>query len=368
MQADIQIKFNDIDHVINILKKHINWENSLNLIIEYNNLVEMPNFWDDKTKAQSTMKEKKQLEKKINQIKSVEIEKENLFELFQLAEEEKDNVLVDETIEQIENLFKTCNKLQLESLLSGEADTNNCYIEIHAGAGGTEAQDWALMLQRMYSRWSEKRDFVVSSVEESSGDEAGIKSCTLLIEGFNAYGWAKTESGVHRLVRISPFDSSSRRHTSFASIWVYPEINDDIDIEIEDKDLRIDTYRASGAGGQHVNKTDSAIRITHLPTNTVVQCQNDRSQHRNKSQALLMLKAKLYEIELKKREETNNQNESDKGEIGWGSQIRSYVLHPYQMVKDLRTNVEVGNTQAVLDGDIDVFIESALALKVGMKR
>ena len=224
------------------------------------------------------------------------------------------------------------------------------------------------MLQRMYSRWSEKRGFQVSNIEESSGDEAGIKSCTLLVEGFNAFGWGKTESGVHRLVRISPFDSSSRRHTSFASIWVYPEINNDIDIEIEDKDLRIDTYRASGAGGQHVNKTDSAIRITHLPTNTVVQCQNDRSQHRNKAQAMSMLKAKLYEIELQKREEANTKDKIDKGEIGWGSQIRSYVLHPYQMVKDLRTNVEVGNTQSVLDGDIDVFIESALALKVGMKR
>jgi len=368
MQADIQIKFNDIDHAINILKKHLNWENSLNLIKEYNSLIETPNFWNDKIKAQSTMREKKQLEKKIDQVKSVEIQKQNLFELIQLAEEERDNVLIEETIEQVENLVKTCNKLQLESLLSGEADANNCYIEIHSGAGGTEAQDWALMLQRMYSRWAEKRGFLVSFIEESSGDEAGIKSCTLLIEGFNAFGWGKTESGVHRLVRISPFDSSSRRHTSFASIWVYPEINNDIDIEIEDKDLRIDTYRASGAGGQHVNKTDSAIRITHLPTNTVVQCQNDRSQHRNKAQAMSMLKAKLYEIELKKREENNNQNEIDKGEIGWGSQIRSYVLHPYQMVKDLRTNVEVGNTQAVLDGDIDVFIESALALKVGMKR
>ncbi len=368
MQTDIQIKFNDIEHTINILKKHLNWENSLNLIIKYNSLVEAPNFWNDKTKAQSVMKEKKQLEKKIDEVKSVEIEKKQLFELIQLAEEEKDNDLIQETIEQIENLVNTCNKLQLESLLSGEADTNNCYIEIHAGAGGTEAQDWALMLQRMYSRWSEKRGFVLSHIEESSGDEAGIKSCTLFIEGFNAYGWGKTESGVHRLVRISPFDSSSRRHTSFASIWVYPEINNNIDIDIEDKDLRIDTYRASGAGGQHVNKTDSAIRITHLPTNTVVQCQNDRSQHRNKAQAMSMLRAKLYEIELKKREEANNQNEIDKGDIGWGSQIRSYVLHPYQMVKDLRTNVEVGNTQAVLDGDIDVFIESALALKVGMKR
>ncbi len=368
MQTEIQIKFSNIDHTINILKKHFNWETSLKRLEEFDSLVETQNFWNDTIKAQSIMKEKKQLEKTIDQIRTVQIEKDNLFELIELAEQENDNDLIDETIIQVENLAKICNQLQLESLLSGEADANNCYIEIHAGAGGTEAQDWALMLQRMYSRWSDKRGFVVSSIEESSGDEAGIKSCTLLLEGFNAYGWAKTESGVHRLVRISPFDSSSRRHTSFASIWVYPEINNDIDIEIEDKDLRIDTYRASGAGGQHVNKTDSAIRITHLPTNTVVQCQNDRSQHRNKAQAMSMLRAKLYEIELKKREEANNQNEVDKGEIGWGSQIRSYVLHPYQMVKDLRTNVEVGNTQSVLDGDIDIFIESALALKVGMKR
>jgi len=367
MQAEIQTKFNYIDHAINILKKHFNWENSLSRVKEFNNLVESQNFWDDRIKAQSIMKEKRQLEKIIDQIKYVEIEKENLFELIQLAEEEKDNVLIEETIEQIESLFKICNKLRLESLLSGEADANNCYIEIHAGAGGTEAQDWALMLQRMYSRWSEKRGFELSYVEESSGEEAGIKSCTLLVKGPNAYGWGKTESGVHRLVRISPFDSSSRRHTSFASIWVYPEINNDIEIEIEDRDLRIDTYRASGAGGQHVNKTDSAIRITHLPTNTVVQCQNDRSQHRNKAQAKSMLKAKLYEIELKKREVANNQSKINKVEIGWGSQIRSYVLHPYQMVKDLRTNVEVGNAQSVLDGDIDVFIEAALVLKVGMK-
>ena len=368
MKAEIQIKFNEIDHTLNILKKHINWEDSLVRIKEFNRLVETQNFWENTLKAQMIMREKKQLEKTIDQIKIVEIEKENLFDLIQLAEGEKDFPLIDEASLQLDALLKTCNKLQLESLLSGEADSNNCYIEIHAGAGGTEAQDWALMLQRMYSRWCEKRGFNVSSIEESSGDEAGIKSSTLFVEGFNAYGWGKTESGVHRLVRISPFDSSSRRHTSFASIWVYPQINNEIDVEIDDKDLRIDTYRASGAGGQHVNKTDSAIRITHLPTNTVVQCQNDRSQHRNRAQAMLMLKAKLYEIELQKREEENNHTANQKGEIGWGSQIRSYVLHPYQMVKDLRTNVEVGNTQSVLDGDIDLFIEAALALKVGMKR
>ena len=368
MQSEIQLKFNEVDHALHILKKHIDWENAIEKLNKINTSIEDPNFWNDTSNAQLIMRDKKILEKTIDVIKSIEIEKSGLVELIDLAEEESDQDFIDLSVLQLNELVKKCDKLQLESLLSGEADANNCYIEIHAGAGGTEAQDWALMLQRMYSRWSEKRGFKISYVEESSGDEAGIKSCTLLIEGFNAYGWSKTESGVHRLVRISPFDSSSRRHTSFASIWVYPEIDDKIDIAIEDKDLRVDTYRASGAGGQHVNKTDSAIRITHIPTNTVVQCQNDRSQHRNRAQAMSMLKAKLYEIELKRREDVNNKNAIDKGEIGWGSQIRSYVLHPYQMVKDLRTSVEVGNTQSVLDGDIDVFIESALALKVGMKR
>jgi peptide chain release factor 2 len=368
MQAEIQLKFNEVDYALDILKKHVDWNNSISKLRELSSLIENPNFWNDSSKAQIIMRDKTNLEKIIETIKNIENEKLDLIDILYLAEQENDDDLIEDTNLQIENLVKRCLKLQLESLLSGEADSNNCYIEIHAGAGGTEAQDWALMLQRMYSRWSEKRGYKVSFVEESSGDEAGIKSCTMFIEGLNAYGWSKTESGVHRLVRISPFDSSARRHTSFASIWVYPQINDEIDIEVEEKDLRIDTYRASGAGGQHVNKTDSAIRITHMPTNTVVQCQNDRSQHRNRAQAMSMLKAKLYEIELKRREEVNNQNALSKGEIGWGSQIRSYVLHPYQMVKDLRTNIEVGNTQSVLDGDLDIFIESALALKVGMKR
>ncbi|MDB9772619.1 peptide chain release factor 2 [Alphaproteobacteria bacterium] len=368
MQAEIQLKFNEVDYALDILKKHVDWNNSISKLRELSSLIENPNFWNDSSKAQIIMRDKTNLEKIIETIKNIENEKLDLIDILYLAEQENDNDLIEDTNLQIEDLVKRCLKLQLESLLSGEADSNNCYIEIHAGAGGTEAQDWALMLQRMYSRWSEKRGYKVSFVEESSGDEAGIKSCTMFIEGLNAYGWSKTESGVHRLVRISPFDSSARRHTSFASIWVYPQINDEIDIEVEEKDLRIDTYRASGAGGQHVNKTDSAIRITHMPTNTVVQCQNDRSQHRNRAQAMSMLKAKLYEIELKRREEVNNQNALSKGEIGWGSQIRSYVLHPYQMVKDLRTNIEVGNTQSVLDGELDIFIESALALKVGMKR
>jgi peptide chain release factor 2 len=320
MQAEIQLKFNEVDYALDILKKHVDWNNSISKLRELSSLIENPNFWNDSSKAQIIMRDKTNLEKIIETIKNIENEKLDLIDILYLAEQENDNDLIEDTNLQIEDLVKRCLKLQLESLLSGEADSNNCYIEIHAGAGGTEAQDWALMLQRMYSRWSEKRGYKVSFVEESSGDEAGIKSCTMFIEGLNAYGWSKTESGVHRLVRISPFDSSARRHTSFASIWVYPQINDEIDIEVEEKDLRIDTYRASGAGGQHVNKTDSAIRITHMPTNTVVQCQNDRSQHRNRAQAMSMLKAKLYEIELKRREEVNNQNALSKGEIGWGSQ------------------------------------------------
>lgn len=249
-------------------------------------------------------------------------------------------------------------------MLSEEADQNDCYLEIHAGAGGTEAQDWAEMLLRMYLRWAERRGYKVEWIEESSGEEAGLKSVTYCIKGFNSYGWLKTESGVHRLVRISPFDSNARRHTSFASVWIYPVVDENFEIEIEEKDLRIDTFRASGAGGQHVNKTDSAIRITHLPTGIAVQCQNNRSQHRNKATAMGMLKARLYELELQKKQEEQNAQNQTKSEIGWGSQIRSYVLHPYQMVKDLRTQYETGNTQAVLDGDLDQFMEASLSHSV----
>jgi peptide chain release factor 2 len=240
--------------------------------------------------------------------------------------------------------------------LSGEADGNDCYIEIHPGAGGTEAQDWASIMLRMYSRWADQHDYKIEWLEESPGEEAGIKSVTLRISGADAYGWLKTESGVHRLVRISPFDSSARRHTSFASVWVYPVIDDNIDIEIEEKDLRIDTYRASGAGGQHINKTDSAIRITHIPTGIVVQCQNDRSQHRNRASAYEMLRARLYELELQRRDDAAQAEHDAKTDIGWGHQIRSYVLQPYQMIKDLRTGAETSNTQAVLDGDLDMFM------------
>ena len=307
------------------------------------------------------MKEIKLKENMINLVNKINQDYHDLKDLIELAESENDSDLIKELNNSLDNLIIKSSKYKIETMFSNQNDFSNCFLEIHAGAGGTEAQDWALMLQRMYFRWAEKKGFKVKIIEESPGDEAGIKSSTLMFIGDYANGWTRTETGVHRLVRISPFDSSSRRHTSFASVWVYPETSEEIDITIDDKDLKIDTYRASGAGGQHVNKTDSAIRITHLPTKIIVQCQSDRSQHRNKAQALSMLKAKLYELELKKREEENELLSSSKNEIGWGSQIRSYVLHPYNLVKDLRTNVETGNTVAVLDGELDQFINEALA-------
>jgi peptide chain release factor 2 len=291
-------------------------------------------------------------------------EVEDSLELIELGEAEGDESVVKEAETALMALKEVCAKRELESLLSGEADANDCYLEIHAGAGGTEAQDWAQMLLRMYTRWSDAHGYKVDWIEESAGDEAGLKSATIKVNGHNAYGWLKTESGVHRLVRISPFDSAARRHTSFSSIWVYPVIDDTIEIEIDPSDLRVDTYRASGAGGQHVNKTDSAIRLTHLPTGVVVQCQNDRSQHRNRATAMDMLKARLFELEMRKREDEANALEATKSDIGWGHQIRSYVLQPYQMIKDLRTGTESSNTQAVLDGDIDAFLEASLASKI----
>jgi peptide chain release factor 2 len=310
------------------------------------------------------MRERTRLETGLGEYDSLTRELGDALELLELAETEGDADVAKEAEKALEGLQKRAAKIETESLLSGEADANNCFLEVHAGAGGTESQDWAEMLLRMYMRWAEAHGHKIAAVEESPGEEAGIKSATIKISGLNAYGWLKTECGVHRLVRISPYDSASRRHTSFASIWVYPEVDDSIVIDIQDKDLRIDTYRASGAGGQHVNKTDSAIRITHLPTNIVVQCQNDRSQHRNRAAAFDMLRARLYELELKTREEEAEVERGLKYEIGWGSQIRSYVLQPYQMVKDLRTGVETGNTQGVLDGDLDDFMAASLAQRV----
>ena len=313
------------------------------------------------------MRERTSLEKKINDLNAFLTQLDDIVLLIEMGESENDEDTISEQHEALKKLSIEVEKQQLLALLSGEADINDCFLEIHAGAGGTEAQDWAEMLLRMYVRWCDKRGFKVEYIEESTGDEAGLKSVTIKILGENAYGWLKTESGVHRLVRISPFDSSARRHTSFSSAWIYPVIDDSISIDIEDKDLRIDTYRASGAGGQHVNKTNSAIRITHLPTGVVVQCQNDRSQHRNRATAMDMLRARLYELELRQREERANEVEAGKTEIGWGHQIRSYVLQPYQLIKDLRTNEETSDTQAVLDGDIDRFLEASLASKLNGK-
>lgn len=272
--------------------------------------------------------------------------------------------MVSEAELELVQVAEEVRQLEIESLLSGEADANDCFLEIHAGAGGTESQDWAQMLLRMYIRWAEKRRYKVELIDEMSGEEAGIKGATIKIMGHNAYGWAKTESGVHRLVRISPFDSNARRHTSFASVWVYPVVDDKIEVQVLDKDLRVDTFRASGAGGQHVNKTDSAIRITHLPTNIVVQCQSSRSQHKNRAEAMSMLKSRLYEHELKKREAEADALQATKTDNSWGHQIRSYVLHPYQMVKDLRTDVETSDTGGVLDGALDHFMSAALAARV----
>ena len=310
------------------------------------------------------MRERTGLEDGLKAIDQLTLDLTDNVELLEMGVVENDEEIVAEAEAALIAIHKTATKAELQTLLSGEADTNDAYLEIHAGAGGTEAQDWAEMLLRMYTRWSESKGYKVEWLEESIGEEAGLKSSTVRISGYNAYGWLKTESGVHRLVRISPFDSSARRHTSFSSVWIYPVIDDAIDIEIEDKDLRVDTYRASGAGGQHVNKTDSAIRITHLPTNIVVQCQNDRSQHKNRAAAMSMLKARLYEAELQKREDEAQAEHESKTDIGWGHQIRSYVLQPYQMVKDLRTELETSNTQSVLDGDLDDFMAAALATRV----
>lgn len=310
------------------------------------------------------MRERNRLEAAIGAVQTLDKELGDIREIAELAELEEDSDLIEDARASLEKLKKRAEAAEIEALLSGEADGNDCFVEIHAGAGGTESQDWASMLLRMYVRWAQSRGFKVEYIEEHAGEEAGIKSATVLVKGESAYGWLKTESGVHRLVRISPFDSSARRHTSFASVWVYPQIDDTIEIEIEEKDVRVDTYRASGAGGQHINKTDSAVRLTHEPSGIVVACQNERSQHKNRAQAWDMLRARLYEMELQKREEANQAAQDAKSEIGWGHQIRSYVLQPYQMVKDLRTEVETSNTSAVLDGDLDAFMAAALAARV----
>ncbi len=310
------------------------------------------------------MRERNRLDSQISKVREVEQSLNDNVELIALGEEEGDDDVVSESEAALAAMKKQVQKQQLESLLSGEADGNDCYLQVNAGAGGTEAQDWANMILRMYTRWAEQRGYKVSVLEMSDGEEAGIKSATVKVEGDQAYGWMKTENGVHRLVRISPFDSNARRHTSFASVAVSPVIDDSIEVDVEDKDLRIDTYRSSGAGGQHVNTTDSAVRITHIPTGIVAAVQSERSQHQNRANAMALIKAKLYEAELQKREEAAAAEHGEKSDIGWGHQIRSYVLHPYQMIKDLRTGVETSQSAAVLDGDLDQFLEAALALKL----
>ncbi len=330
-------------------------------LAELNQRAEDPNLWSNPQAAQKVMRQRQALERALNGYSKLERDLDDAITLIELGEGEDDQATVQEGEAGLRKLADDARRREVEALLSGEADGNDSYLEVHAGAGGTESQDWASMLLRMYIRWAEDRGYKVSVVEQSAGEEAGIKSATLLIKGENAYGWLKNESGVHRLVRISPYDSNARRHTSFASVWVYPVVDENIEIDIKEGDCRIDTYRASGAGGQHVNTTDSAVRITHIPTNIVVASQQERSQIKNRAIAWAMLKSRLYELELKKREEKANAAAASKTDIGWGHQIRSYVLQPYQLVKDLRTGTQSTDPQRVLDGDIDAFIETALA-------
>jgi peptide chain release factor 2 len=314
------------------------------------------------------MRERNQLASQIDGVRKLETDVADTLELIAMAEADGDTAMAEEGLAALRPLADEAKRREIESLLSGEADSNDAYVEINAGAGGTEAQDWAEMLMRMYTRWAEKHGYKVQLIDQSEGEQAGIKSATMQVSGPNAYGWLKTEGGVHRLVRISPFDANARRQTSFASVWVYPVVDDSIEIDINDADLRVDTYRASGPGGQHVNKTESAIRITHVPSGIIVACQTDRSQHRNRAMAMAMLKARLYEAELQKREAAATAVEDAKTDIGWGHQIRNYVLAPYQLVKDLRTGVEKGNPDAVLDGDLDGFMAAALAARAGATR
>ncbi|HRJ60713.1 MAG TPA: peptide chain release factor 2 [Azospirillaceae bacterium] len=364
MRAEIEAAAGAIRESLALLRRHLDWDNALRRLDELNALAEDPKLWDNPDKAQTILRERTQLETSVGGYKALERDLSDSLDLIEMGEEEGDATVVADAEKQLYALRDRAAKLQLESLLSGEADANDCFVEVNSGAGGTESQDWALMLARMYSRWAEQHGYKVEWLEETAGEEAGLKSATMQVKGHNAYGWLKTEAGVHRLVRISPFDSAARRHTSFSAVSVTPVIDDKIDVSVDEKDCRIDTFRASGAGGQHINKTDSAVRITHHPTGIVVSCQQERSQHKNRAKAWDMLRAKIYEMELKKREDAAAALEAQKTDIGWGHQIRSYVLHPYQMVKDLRTGVETSQSQAVLDGALDPFLEAALASRL----
>ncbi|MEY4891155.1 MAG: peptide chain release factor 2 [Pseudomonadota bacterium] len=364
MRAEAQSHVDQINQAVALLRRFLDWDRAVKRLEDLNAKVEDQALWNDPKAAQEVMRERRRLEEAINATKSIERERDDTVELLEMAEEEGDTALADEAVISLGELAARAETDKVAALLAGEADANDTYIEINAGAGGTESQDWAEMLQRMYTRWAERHKMKVELVDYHGGEQAGIKSATLMIKGENAYGYAKTESGVHRLVRISPYDSNARRHTSFSSVWVYPVVDDDIDIEVNESELRIDTYRASGAGGQHVNTTDSAVRITHIPTGIVVACQNQRSQHKNRAEAMKQLKARLYEAELQKREAEASAVNASKTDIGWGHQIRSYVLQPYQLVKDLRTGVTSTAPGDVLDGDLDRFMAAALSQRV----
>jgi peptide chain release factor 2 len=364
MRAEAQSHVDTINDALSLLRRFLDWDRALRRLDELNARVEDQSLWENPKAAQDVMRERRRLDEAISATRAIESELSDNIELVEMAEAEGDADMESQAVEALAELATRAEADKVKALLAGEADANDTYIEINAGAGGTESQDWAEMLQRMYSRWAERRGMKVELVDYHAGEQAGIKSATLLLKGENAYGYAKTESGVHRLVRISPYDSAARRHTSFSSVWVYPVIDDSIDIEINESELRIDTYRSSGAGGQHINTTDSAVRITHLPTGIVVACQNQRSQHKNKAEAYNQLRARLYEHELRKREEEANAVNATKTDIGWGHQIRSYVLQPYQLVKDLRTGVTSTSPSDVLDGDLDAFMAAALSQRV----
>ncbi|MGH6614947.1 peptide chain release factor 2 [Sphingomonas sp.] len=364
MRAEAQAHVDTINEALALLRRFLDWDRALRRLDELNARVEDQALWSDPKAAQEVMRERRRLDEAIAATRAIESELADTSELIEMAEAEGDTEMESEGVAALAELAARADRDKVKALLAGEADANDTYIEVNAGAGGTESQDWAGMLSRMYSRWAERHGLKVELIDQHSGEQAGIKSATLLLKGENAYGYAKTESGVHRLVRISPYDSAARRHTSFASVWVYPVVDDNIDIEVNESELRIDTYRASGAGGQHINTTDSAVRITHIPTNIVVQCQNQRSQHKNKAEAMNQLKARLYERELQAREAVANAENAAKTDIGWGHQIRSYVLQPYQLVKDLRTGVTSTSPSDVLDGDLDAFMAAALSQRV----
>ena len=368
MRADAEKLKTDIAESLALLRAHLDWDVATRRLEELNARSEDPDLWAKAEEAQAVMRERTRLASQIEGVQTLEREVADALDMIELAEAEGDAAVADAAVADLKRFLEEAKRREIESLLAGEADANDAYLEVNAGAGGTEAQDWAEMLLRMYTRWAERRGYKVTLTEQSEGEQAGVKSATIQVSGPNAFGWLKTESGVHRLVRISPFDAAARRQTSFASVYVYPVIDDRIEIEINPADLKTDTFRASGAGGQHVNKTESGVRFTHIPTGIIAASTQDRSQHRNRAIAMEMLKARLYELELRKREAVSAGIEASKTDIGWGHQIRSYVLQPYQMVKDLRTSVEKGNPDAVLDGEIDEFMAAALAQRVGATR